>query len=212
MKKLTVLIALLITSCFTGIMIFINANEPDHKSDLPPSQGVSLSPEEEILMMEEAVAEAERLQQHVDDPSLYPWLIRTIADAKTFDIDLSDDEIIKKSRQEKIYNEQFIAFAEIQYDISFSIEEVDQFVKETFLPEGSKLENVQAIASMLDMTADEFITEFERDRNTQTMVWMHVQPLLHEKYSEEMNKLDPPYNVNSFLLEKYEAELEAYYP
>lgn len=185
----------------------------------PPQIIVDQTLEEQLAMMKEAIAEAERLQSQMNDPQIYNWLIRTVSDAKTFDPDITDEELIAKAIQEKKELEQFIAFAASEYHISFSETEVDEFIKEHLRLDEQGLAEFQPFAELMEMTVEEFLFEFERDRNTKLVVWTHLLPLLEQKYAADINKArefnkqgEPmPLNVNALLQEKYEIEIKNYY-
>lgn len=219
MKKIWLPIGIIIVLVAAGAVIFIGNQDrkqdpadPTTSEKKPPEiQVIEFTPEKEIEIMKQSVAKANELQQRVDDPELFNWLVFTIGGVKTFELDFSDEEIIQKAKQEKQENERYIAYAKEQYGVSFSDEEIDQLVEEYFQLEGSELEKVQAFAGMLDMTVEEYMYEFERARNTQSLMWMELQPLLKEKYAEEFRKQTRVDRLNTFLLEKYKEEIERYY-
>lgn len=198
-KKLLIIpicLVILLAGYTTYATIFENKKEP-------------LPLKEEAQIMEEAIQQARDLTIKTGAVDLEKWIIRTIAEAKVFNAQLSDNEVIKAAERKKKENEQFIQYAIEHYNITFTAQEVDEFIAEHFDPFDAKLDNKKIFADLLGITTYEVNHVFDRDLNTQLMVWMMLKPIVAEKHSISMNSLDyeQPVNIDNLLLEAYTNEM-----
>ncbi|MCD5324408.1 MULTISPECIES: hypothetical protein [Pontibacillus] len=148
-------------------------------------------------VFDKAVSEANRLEE--DDEQLKKWIIRTLAQEKLyFETDLTDKQVIEKSKQAMEKDKVWKDIAKKRYSITVSEEEVNHFIEEG--PDTSELPEHRAFANALGLSIEELNHTFDRDIYVKNAMWLKLKPKLEKKY----NATD-----NSTQLEKYEEEVES---
>jgi hypothetical protein len=172
----------------------------------------SLPIPEEITIVKDALNELEQKNLELKDPDLEKWVLRKLVEAKTFDMNFTNDEIVKQAKESKNENEAFINYAIEHYGIEVTEEKLDKYIAEKIDIMDSKLINKQKIAEVLGMTTYELNHEFDRDLNTRLMVWEMVKPHVAKKHSISLSGQDykEPVNINNLLLEKYNEEVQKF--
>lgn len=115
-----------------------------------------------------------------------------------FETDLTDKQVIEKSKQAMEKDKVWKDIAKKRYSITVSEEEVNHFIEEG--PDTSELPEHRAFANALGLSIEELNHTFDRDIYEKNAMWLKLKPKLEKKY----NATD-----NNTQLEKYEEEVES---
>lgn len=158
------------------------------------------------VIFDRAVVESEKFKEN--DELLKKWLIRILAEEQLlYKTDLTEKQVLQVARQRMHESEMWKDFAKDQYGISFTEEELDQFITEgpekdllsnsEDLDESSRIQ-YQAYSVALGLTLKDLIRQFDRDLHERNVIWLKLRPKLEKKYE---------IGDNNRLLEKFQEEI-----
>ena len=141
------------------------------------------------------LVEAEHFK--TEDILLKKWIIRTlVAEKLYYETDLTDEQVLKLSKQTMEENIAWKELAEEKYGVTVSKRELDAYVKD--LPEVKNSLQFQAYAEALGLTLKE-LNNYDRDLYEKNLVWQKLIPKLEEQYNTKDNNV---------LIQKYKEEVE----
>ena len=158
--------------------------------------------EDYYALFKSAAEEAESLA--TGNELLDKWIFRTAAeDDLLFKTDFTDEETVKYAKQQMEEHEAWKRYAEEAYGVAATDEEIDRFTEEVVLAglnpdseaalDDRQADSYRATADALGLTVEEFSYDFQRDMYERNVIWGELEPILREKYGNQVN-LHEAYN------------------
>lgn len=211
MKKgqVWILLSILLVLSIIGLSIKAYTSEPERSNEQVLLEPLSLEEQAEKLRL--TVEAAQRAAFQLDDPELEKWIFRKLSEAIYFDVKWKEKEIIKQARVDMQENVDFIQYAAAEYEIVVSDDMYVEYIDKHFNSEAMR-ESVEFYAGAMNISADDYIYDFERDRVIRLITMELLYPVLYDKYNtlDELNNKERVYYNWETIFEKYAEEIKMF--
>ncbi|MBB5172738.1 hypothetical protein [Texcoconibacillus texcoconensis] len=145
--------------------------------------------------------------ENIDDPDIRRWFIREKISHLQNRIQKTNENILEDAKERFKYEIAWRELAEKRYHIHASETSIKEQIEYNLALFGDEMpETIIGMAEGLDMTVEEFMSEFDRDHAERSVIWQKLMPLLMEKYQQTTDEV-----VESFQLgQLYEQEVYDY--
>jgi hypothetical protein len=142
-----------------------------------------------------------------DRENIKKWFIRYYIQKYEYNEDWSEEEMFQMAEERFEYEQAWINYAEEEYSVSVSDEEVDSQAEYNLeIYQNNLPPSIRGMSEAMNLSVEEFMIEFDRDHAKRTVLWETLEPVLLQKYEDEdARRLDSVY-----LGQKYKQEVESY--
>lgn len=144
------------------------------------------------------------------EEELNKWVLRVLIDAKYFENeDMSVGTALSQAIKRIKFEEAWLELAETKYGITYSDEEVDEFIRKG--PDSNPTNEQIEYAESLGLTLEQLNHEYDRLFYVKQIVWTKLAPIIQEKYGlkefedPQKEQEDPLHNR---IIRQYESEIQ----
>lgn len=146
--------------------------------------------------------------QKQSDNQLQKWIIRGIMEESVEGKTANMGTVVKAAKEKYAFETAWLEVATEQYKITYTAEEVDEWIKNG--PDMYPLPAMEVQAKALGLTLEEMNHSYDRDFYVKWVVWDKLLPVVAEKYNVDLENVEispdspSPFNV---VVEHYEEEV-----
>lgn len=141
---------------------------------------------------------------------LKKWVVRVLIEKQFMGEKVEMNEAVKEAKERLQYEKSWLELALNEYNITFTDQEVDEWIANG--PDKHPVKEMYDQAEALGLTLEELNHEYDRDFYIKWVVWDKLRPVLADKYNVDMNaefEIGEPV-PNTILVEYYDLEVKEY--
>lgn len=192
-----------------GFASFVDLSKPEvkvTKEEFRKNQGI-ISNDEKAKRYENVINSVKNSNANLTE-NMEKFVIRAMITSELQGKNKNLGEAIKIAKENIKFDEAWIDIAVNEYGISYTEQEVDEYISNG--PDKYPTKDQKKYAELLGLSLTELNHEFDRDHYIKQVIWLKLRPVLVEKYNISLDNKEIE-DVNNILAKKYIEEVEQHY-